>query len=170
MKYTNTILNFKYKNIPIMIGNLLHFGKWPSHTHTAFALFEDDKGVFVVEAGEEIIGTYYEKWWLDNMYKDGKLSVGKVEVDNKLALSFFQEHEGDPYSYMNLLDIVRYWFLGKTDVLDTKDDWICSEFVAELIRYASKDKIDFVKELKLPKDDFMSPEDFMLSKQITWIN
>lgn len=174
MKYKNKILNFKYPNIPIQIGNLLHYRpmEWNTHTHTAFALFEDDNGVFVIEADKEIIGTYYEKWWLDNMFNDGKLSIGEVKgLNNDLAIEFFKLHEGEPYAYLNLLDIVRYWFFGVTDVLDVNDDWICSEFIAELILYASKGKIDLVKEIGLPKNDYMAPQDFMdkrLSNYIVW--
>lgn len=177
MNYNLKILNFKYPNIPIQIGNLLHFRpmKWKSNTHTAMSLFEDSNGVFVVEALDEgIHGSYYEKWWLDARYEDGTLSIGEVKgLDDKLAKEFFLKHDGEPYAYLNLIDIVRFWFFGITDVLDTKDDWICSEFIAELILYASKGKIDVVKLIGLPKNDYMSPEDFMdkrLLNYIVWQN
>jgi hypothetical protein len=170
MEYKNKILNFNYPNVPIQIGNLIHYGKFNSATHTAFALKEEGEFVWVVEAANQgIVKTKYEKWWLDLQYEKGKLAIGTpiYPLDEKKVESFIKKTEGQPYAWMKLKDMAVYWFLGRTDVEDTDTAWICSEHTCELLKVGNP-KLDIVKELNLPQNDYCSPMDLQISKLISW--
>jgi len=174
MKYKLKALNFNYPNIPIQIGNLIHYGKFNSATHTAFAWYEftenNQEYVMVVEAANQgIVISPYEKWWLDLQYEKGKLAIGTpiYPIDEKKVESFIKKTEGQPYAWMKLKDMAVYWFLGRTDVEDTDTAWICSEHTCELLRIGNS-KLDIVKELNLPQNDYCSPMDLQISKLIKW--
>jgi hypothetical protein len=164
------ILNFYWKNLT-SIGNLIHYGELGA-THSAFVVFTDKKGVFVAEALDNgIVGSYYENWWLDARLSDGKMKVGTshVPLDPNKVKEFFTKHDGDKYDWKSLWDIVVYWFTGKSNVATSDDDtWICSEIVASMLKYSSNNKIDIVKELKLPHESYCSPMDLAKSSLLKW--
>lgn len=173
MNYKLKILNFKYNNFPIQLGNLIHYSpkQWHSFTHTAISLFEDKEGVFVIEAANNgIIGSYYSKQWLDDRYEVGEIAIGTpiYPIDEKKAWEHFKKHEGDPYAWMKLKDIAIYYLTGRTNVESTLDDWICSEYTEDWLRYSSNNKIDLLKELNLQNNDYISPQDFSIVTQIKW--
>lgn len=165
---TGQVLNFAYNNWFFQFGNLIHYGK-KGYVHSAIIGHVDKNGVYIYEAlGDGIVGSYYEKWWLDARVQDGTCIVGDPIFDVTGIESFCEKHIGDPYDWMSILDIAIYWLTGKVNVRRADDDtWICSEFVAEMLKQ-SNPNMDIAKELNLPSDCYCSPMDLWRSKLIKW--
>lgn len=164
------ILNFAYPNWLFQLGNLIHYHKF-GYVHSAIVGYVDKKGVYLYEALDKgIVGSYYEKWWLDAQIEKKICAVGTPIYDVTGIESFCEKHIGDKYDYMNIIDIAIYWLTGKVNVRRADDNtWICSEFVAEMLRQANS-KMDIVTELKLPSDDYISPMDLFNSSLLKWSN
>jgi hypothetical protein len=150
------------------LGNMFKYGIF-GYTHSAIVYEVSDDFIYLAEALDEgiTIGKY-EKWWLDARINDGKVAISRAKsIDAKKVVQFCNKHRGEPYSYMNILDILIFWVTGRSNVLDTKDDWICSEFVGECLLFSAG--IDIVKEFKLPKNDYVTPMELFLSTQLNLI-
>lgn len=166
------VLNFKYYDGFQKLesyGNLFHYGQ-RGYTHSAIVGHVDEKGVYIYEAlGEGITGSYYELWWLNAQFENGVLAIGTPIYDVLGIESLCEKHIGEKYAWLDLWDMAVYWFTGRTNVKKAENEWICSEFVCEMLRQANN-KIDIVKELNLPGDDYCSPMDLSISNLISWVH
>lgn len=173
---TGDILNFAYEGGVFTwlerLGNHIHYTEpvrkdW---IHSAFVVQTDKNGVLVSEAnGEKITNSYYPQEYLDKKFSEGFLSIGEtvLPLDPWKVKCFAKLHLFDPYSYMNLSDLAIYWVTGRTNVRKT-DNWICSEYVAAMILFASSFRLNVVKDLKLPADDYCAPMDLAIWNKIFW--
>lgn len=169
---TGQIISFRYRNGLMWleaIGNRIHYGDW-GFTHSAVVYEDQGENVLLVEAdGKKNSKNSYTKEWLEEMYNSGKISIetSNTKLNEKKVKEFLDAHLEEPYSVMNLFDIARYWFFGITNVMDTEDDWICSELACECWFFASNGQVDIVKEQGLPSNDFCAPMDIHITKLAT---
>jgi len=174
MKYkTGDVVSFAYRDGFAKLTSLANLMKYGilGYTHSAIVYEVSNDTVILAEALDEGIQlTKNEKWWFEARLKDGKAIISRAKNINKNKVKqFCNKHKGEPYSYMNLLDVLIFWITGRANVLRVKDDWICSEFVAECLHYASGGSIDIVKEFGLPKNDYVTPMELVLSTQLNFI-
>lgn len=168
MKFqTGQILNFKYYDGLFMkletIGNLIHYGN-RGYTHSAIIVDEHDSMVLVVEAVGKIVESWYPKQWLQNKLDNGQLAVGIPVNEIKNIKKRCEKHLGDKYDWMDIVDIIKFWFTGRRNVRNADNDtWICSEFVATMISPEN----DISDELGLPLA-LIAPMDLARSKLIKW--
>jgi hypothetical protein len=120
-----------------------------------------------------ITGSYYSADWLNEQYERGILAIGEIagytEEHAKRLKQFYEMHKGEAYDKMNLVNLTKYWFTGKTTI-DNTDNWICSEYQDASIMYETMNdlKLSIHEELKLPEDDYVSPMDFFIYIKIKW--
>jgi hypothetical protein len=108
----------------------------------------------------------YEKWWVENKTKEGKIKIGQTKLGLKNVREFAKKYEGIAYGWLDILGIGLHGLFGwKVLGLTGKNKIICSEAVVRILYDASDKKIDFEKEYKI-KFDAITPEHIFLSKQV----
>lgn len=161
-----SILNFSGTGL---YPTLIKFGTKSKWSHSAIICSKKiEDGVYyslVYEAlSKGFVANWYEDWWLAARYNEGKLAIGEVKQPLKNVKSNADKYLGTPYSWYDILTIVKYIYTGK----DSKEtsNLICSEAVAKIVYDCTK-SVDFSKEFK-KHYSLITPQDLFASKQIRW--
>lgn len=140
-------------------------------THTGIiAQVEKDRVLIFepVDIQDGFESYWYEKNWLDEKKKEGKILFVKPNNYVKNIKQICEKYEGIKYGVLDIFSIALFWATGLKLKTTGSKRLICSEAVVRVLYEASDKKIDFEKEFNKPYD-LITPMDIFLSQQVSLI-
>tara|TARA_R100000501_G_C2568461_1_gene76274 strand:+ start:143 stop:703 length:561 start_codon:yes stop_codon:yes gene_type:complete len=167
MKPGNIVL-FNWENplgTIIRWRNKIKYGE-SGWTHVGIITEDCGENVRIHEAvSKGFVSSQYPKYWLENKINKGVCLIGTPQQKLHNIKENADKYLGRDYSFTDLFNIMIYWISGKTLFKQTANHLICSEAVTRILYDASKKKIDFEKEYKIPYD-LIEPMHIRNSQQV----